>query len=177
MAMQDLAVAMRRAEAVYRRRPETALHDDAPATIRWQAGARLEACHAGGVRVPTDMPRELGGSGEHVSPGWLFRAGLAACSATCIAMAAAADGVELAALEVVARSRSDARALLGMADADGALVDAALRDLQLHVRIAAAGTAPDRLRALAERGLRRSPVYAGLARALAIELQIDVHAG
>ena len=52
-------------------------------------------------------------------------------------MAAAAEGIELAALEVRASSRSDARGLLGMAEADGAPVSAGPRDVQLHVRIAA----------------------------------------
>jgi hypothetical protein len=34
-----------------------------------------------------------------VTPGWLFRAGFASCAATCIAMGAAAQGIELASLE------------------------------------------------------------------------------
>jgi uncharacterized OsmC-like protein len=60
------------------------------------------------------MPSEVGGSGDQVTPGWLFRAGLASCAATRIAMAAAAEGIELATLEVRASSRSDTRGLLGM---------------------------------------------------------------
>ena len=40
-------------------------------------------------------------------------------------MGAAAAGIVLAMLEVVARSRSDTRGLLGMLDADGAPVNAA----------------------------------------------------
>ena len=35
--------------------------------------SRVTTSHDGGTRVDTDMPRELGGSGERVSPGWLFR--------------------------------------------------------------------------------------------------------
>jgi uncharacterized OsmC-like protein len=176
MAMQDIAAAMQRAAAVYRRRPEAALHDDAPATARWEGGTRVGSLHPSGARVPTDMPAELGGSGDHVTPGWLFRAGLASCAATRIAMAAAAEGIELDTLEVVGRSRSDTRGLLGLPDADGTPVCAGSRDLQLHVRIAARDVAPQRLHALVEHGLRCSPVYAGLRGALPVALQVDVGA-
>ena len=72
------------------------MHDDAPATARWQGGTpRRHVSHADGTQVPTDMPAELGGSGDQVTPGWLFRAGLASCAATSIVLAAAAEGIEL----------------------------------------------------------------------------------
>jgi len=124
MTMQEIATALQRAEAVLCRRPQFGIHDDAPATSRWQSGTRVLASHANGRQIPTDMPEELGGSGDQVSPGWLFRAGLGSCAATVIAMGAAADGIELTALEVVASSRSDTRGLLGMSDADGGPVHA-----------------------------------------------------
>ena len=71
------------------------MHDDAPATARWRGGTRVVTSHANGIEIPTDMPGELGGSGDRVTPGWLFRAGLASCAATRIAMGAAAEGIEL----------------------------------------------------------------------------------
>ena len=92
MASQDIAAAMQRVESVLRRRPEVGLHDDAPATARWQSGTRVVSSHANGTQIVTDMPTELGGSGDQVTPGWLLRAGLASCLATRIAMAAAAAG-------------------------------------------------------------------------------------
>src|SRR5438552_3676240 len=100
MGMHDIAAAMQRVEEVLRRRPDAGLHDDAPATARWQGGTRIVASHANGTQMQTDMPDELGGSGERVTPGWLFRAGVASCAATRIAMAAAAEGVALDTLEV-----------------------------------------------------------------------------
>ena len=109
MTTGDLAQALQRAQSVLRRRPEMGLHDDAPATARWQHGTRTVASHANGMQMTTDMPGELGGSGDQVTPGWLFRAGLASCAATSIAMAAAAQQIELTSLEVRATSRSDAR--------------------------------------------------------------------
>ena len=65
------------------------------------------------------MPGELGGTGDRVTPGWLFRAGLASCATTSIVLTAAAEGIELATLEVWVGSRSDARGLLGMTDDAG----------------------------------------------------------
>jgi uncharacterized OsmC-like protein len=168
---------MRRVEAALRRRPEIGLHDDAPASARWDGGTRVVASHANGTQVLTDMPGELGGSGDQVTPGWLLRAGLASCAATRIAMAAATEGIELRTLEVLARSRSDTRGLLGMADAEGAPVHAGPRDVQLLVRISAPGVSPERLRALVEDSQRCSPVPCALEEAVPVALRVEVEAG
>ena len=174
MGTQEIAAAMQRVEAVLLRRPEAGLHDDAPATTRWTHGTRAVTSHANGVQIPTDMPTEVGGSGDQVTPGWLFRAGLASCAATSIAMAAAAAGIELSALEVRASSRSDMRGFLGVPDATGAAVYAGPGDMQLQVRIAAPGITPERLRALVEDGLRRSPIPNAVSNATALAVHIDV---
>jgi uncharacterized OsmC-like protein len=174
MVTGDLAQALHRARAVLQRRPELGLHEDAPATARWVNGTRTVASHANGMQMTTDMPAELGGSGDQVTPGWLFRAGLASCAATSIAMAAAAQRIELTSLEVRASSRSDARGLLGMADADGECVRAAPTDVRLHVHIAARGVAPSRLHALVEEGYRCSPIPGAVANALPVDVAIDI---
>ncbi len=174
MTTQDLAAALQRATTVFQRRPEAGLHDDAPAAARWEGGTRVVASHANGTQISSDMPSELGGSGDRITPGWLFRAGLASCSATSIAMAAAAEGIALTALEVRASSRSDTRGVLGMADAGGAPVQAGPRDVQLTVRISAPGVAPERLRALVEDGLRRSPIPNAVQNATPLALHIDL---
>jgi uncharacterized OsmC-like protein len=176
MSAHEIAAALRRVETVLQRRPEMGLHDDAPATARWETGTRVVASHANGAQMATDMPSELGGAGDNVTPGWLFRAGLASCAATSIAMTAAAEGVELSTLEVRASSRSDTRGLLGMADADGATVSAGPRDVQLRIRIAAHGIEPARLRALVEKGYRCSPIPTGVVNAVPVDLRIDVEA-
>jgi len=174
MASQEIAAAMQRVEAVLKRRPEAALHDDAPAIARWESGTRVVSSHGNGTRLLTDMPTELGGSGDQVTPGWLVRAGLASCLATRIAMGAAASGFELTTLEVSASSRSDARGLFGMLEATGAPVGAGPRDVQVIVRIAAAGVSPERLRILIEESDRCSPVSAALRVVVPIALRIDV---
>lgn len=174
MTTEDIAAAVQRVESVLRRRPALGIHDDAPATARWQKGLRVVASHENGAQLSTDMPTELGGSGDEVTPGWLFRAGLASCCATRIAIAAAAAGIELKMLEVFASSRSDARGLFGMADASGELVTAGPLDVQLVVRISAPGVSAAQLRTLVEESSRCSPVSAALRDAVPLGLQIEV---
>jgi|SRR5580658_1155571 uncharacterized OsmC-like protein len=176
MTKEDIAAAVQRVESVLQRRPATGIHDDAPATARWQSGLRVNACHANGTQMLTDMPTELGGSGDKITPGWLFRAGLASCLTTCIAMDAAAEGIDLAALEVLVTSRSDLRGLLGMADSTGAPVGAGPSEVQIQVRISAAGVSAERLRLLVEDSNRCSPISAAARDAVPIALRIDVDA-
>lgn len=176
MTTQHVAAAMERVQSVLRRRPEAGLHDDAPATAAWQGATRVVARHANGTAIASDMPTELGGSGDLITPGWLFRAGLASCATTSIALAAAARGIELDALEVRVESRSDTRGLLGMADDRGEPVSAGPGDMRMSVRIAAAGVAAERLRALVEDGCRCSPIPTAVRQATPIELQVDVDA-
>jgi uncharacterized OsmC-like protein len=174
MSSQEIAAAMQRVELVLKRRPEFGIHDDAPATAHWERGTQVVSRHANGAQLVTDMPTELGGGGDHVTPGWLFRAGLASCLATRIAMGAAAAGMELAQLEVSASSRSDARGMFGMADTSGETVGAGPRDLQLLVRISAPGTAPDQVRNLVEHCNRCSPVSAAAREELPVALRVEV---
>jgi uncharacterized OsmC-like protein len=176
MTAREIAQALQRVEAVLRRRPEAGIHDDAPATARWMSGTRFVASHPNGQRVATDMPAELGGTGDEVTPGWLFRAGLASCAATSILMAAAAAGIELSALEVMAGSRSDTRGMLGMKDVEGVPVPGGSFDLVLKVRIAASGVDPARLRAVVGVGIRRSPIPDVVMRSTPLDVQVDVDA-
>jgi uncharacterized OsmC-like protein len=161
MGMQAVADAMARLERVLLRRPEAGLSDDAPALATWagpQNALRVGCRHPNGRQVFTDMPTELGGSGDQVSPGWLYRAGLASCATTSIALLAAADAVVLTSLAVEARSRSDARGLVGLRDERDRVVSPAPVELGLVVRIRAESATPERLEALVRRALERSPI-------------------
>jgi uncharacterized OsmC-like protein len=177
MATQEIAAALERAESVFQRKPQAAFHEDAPGTVRWQGGLRFTASHPNGKEVATDMPGEFGGTGDQVSPGWMVRAGLASCTATCIAMAAARAGIELGLLEVQATSSSDARGMLGMAGEQGGRVYAGPHGVALQVRIAAAGVAPQRLRELVEEASRRAPMTAAFKTELPVALRIEVEGG
>ena len=168
------AAAMQRVESVLKRRPEVGLHGDAPATPL--AGGQQGAGARGGrLRAVHSCP-ELGVGGDQVKPGWLFRAGLASCFATRIAMQAAAAEIELTMLEVVASSRSDARGLFGMAEVSGEPVGAGPRDVQLFVKISAPGVAAERLQSLVEDCNSCSPVSAAVRDAVPVTLRIEVHA-
>src|SRR5580698_9380612 len=109
MTAATITNAMQRARAIFTRRPEAALHADDPAIARWEQGLRVVSRQANGAHIATDMPREIGGQGKDVTPGWLLRAALASCLATRIAMEAAAREIVIARLEVVAASESDVR--------------------------------------------------------------------
>ena len=174
MAMQDIAAAMERVKTVLERRPEMGLHDDAPATARWEGGTRIVASHANGKQMATDMSAELGGTGDQVSPGWLFRAGLASCAATTIAMTAAKRGIDLTTLEVKAGSRSDTRGFLRMEGVDGGLVDASPCDFRVFVRIAARNAPPEQLRALVAEGLGCAPITNAVANANPIAVDVEI---
>ena len=176
MTTSDIAAAMHRVGSVMRRRPELAIDDDVQATACWSGGLRVVTRHASGAQVVTDMPTELGGTGDQVSPGWLLRAALASCAVTRITMAAADAGVELRTLEAVARSRSDVRGLLGMAAADGTRVSAGPGDVQLVVRIGAPGISAERLRALVQQSCRYSPVSCAMEDAVPVALHVEVEA-
>jgi uncharacterized OsmC-like protein len=177
MSSEHIAAAVTRVQTVLRRRPDMGLQDDAPATAVWQDDTRVVVAHENGTRVATDIARELGGTGELVTAGWLFRAGLASCATTSIALAAAAQGIDLIRLEVGVSSRSDTRGLLGMADESGELVAAGPREITMSVRIAAPAVAAERLRALVEAGCRSSPIPDLVERATPLVLRIDVDAG
>ena len=109
-----------------------------------------------------------------MSPGWLLRAGLASCLATRIVMEAASTGICLTRLEVIAKSTSDARGLLGMTGDGGEPVTPAPGEVQLEVRLAATNVARERLRAMIDSSLRCSPVSAALERAVPVGLHIDI---
>lgn len=174
MSAQYVADAMQRVEVVLRRRPDMGMHDDAPATARWSGSTRIVTSHTNGIEVSTDMPGELGGTGDQVTPGWLMRAALAACTATRIAMSAAAAGIELTTLELRASSRSDTRGLLGMTESDGSPIGAGPHDMLLHVTIAAPGVSAEKLRALVEESYRCSAVPCAIQDETPVGLQIEV---
>ena len=176
MGAHDIDVALERVRKVFQRRPDQGLHDDAPATSRWAGGLRVIASHANGVQIATDMPSELGGSGDRITPGWMLRAGFASCTATCVAMAAAEQGIELDALEVQVKSRTDARGMLGMPEVGDKAVPAGPQDMQVIVKIAARGAAPQRLRALVEQSYQRSPMACALQDATPVALHIEIEA-
>jgi uncharacterized OsmC-like protein len=175
MSEERIAAALARLESVLRLRPTVGDHEETPAIARWQDGVKLSVSHPKrDLRVLTDLPPEVGGEGEGITPGWLMRAGLAACAASSILLTAAAEGVQVESLEVTAGARCDVRGLLGMADESGEPVSAAYSVVRLLVRVSAPGVPRERLQALIERANRRSPVSSALQHAVPLELRIEL---
>jgi uncharacterized OsmC-like protein len=174
MTMERIAAAVHRIESILKRRPEAGLHADAPAVARWQGGARVISSHPNGASVATDLPSELGGTGDEVTPGWLWRAALSSCLATRIVMAAAVEGIDLTSVEVLATSRSDLRGVLGIKAGSGAAPSAGPSDMQLHVRICAPAVSHERLQALVAHSQACSPVQVVASQALPIAVRVEV---
>jgi uncharacterized OsmC-like protein len=174
MSMERIAAALHRVESILKRRPEAGLHGDVPALARWEGGTRVVSSHPSGASVATDLPPELGGTGDEVTPGWLWRASLSSCLATRIVMAAAVDGIDLTRVEVLAKSRSDLRGILGVRAASGAALSPAPIDVQLHVRICAPQISHERLHALVARSQACSPMPIAASQALPIEVSLEV---
>ena len=91
-------------------------------------------------------------------------------------MEAAAAGIDLMVLEVVASSRSDKRGVLRIAEVSGEPVGAGPRDVQLFVKISAPGVAAERLQSLVEDCNSCSPVSAAVRDAVPVTVRIEVHA-
>jgi uncharacterized OsmC-like protein len=175
MSAERIAAALTRLESVLRFRPTFGDREETPAIARWQEGAKFSVRPPkGDLAILTDLPTELGGDGEGITPGWLMRAGLAACTASSILRNAAAEGIEIESLELTAGARSDVRGLLGMADANGTPVSAAFSVARLLVRIPAPGVSRERLQALIERANQQSPVSSALRQAVPVELRIEL---
>ena len=174
MTVETIAAAMDRVTAALTRKPHAGLKDDLPATVRWAGGLRTVARTEAGAEVATDMPAAIGGDDTGPTPGWLLRAGVAACAVTRIAMEAAARGISLATLEAHVTSRSDLRGLLRVPAPDGSAVPAGPLAMDLHVRIGAPGVDADTLRALVAATPGCSPLTCAVEQPLAVGLHVEV---
>jgi uncharacterized OsmC-like protein len=147
--------------------PDEARYRDSAATATIQQGLRVRVEAPDGVAVETDMPESVGGGNSGPSPGWLFRAALASCEATLIAMRAARQGVVLTSVEVVVDSESDDRGILGIDDQ----TPAGPIEVAVRVRVDSA-TAPDRVRAIIQWAHDHCPVQDATSRAVPVSLDI-----
>jgi uncharacterized OsmC-like protein len=170
MANERIASAVKAASQHLRAHPEDGAGTDAFARAVLDAGLRVRIEGPTGQTAHTDMPASIGGDGSAPSPGWLLRAGVASCTATVIALRAAALGITLDRLEVNVVTRSDDRGMLGTDDS----VPAGFLNARMEVRLAAAGTDPKTLEALASWGVAHSSMADALRRAVPMETEIAV---
>ena len=150
--------------------PDEAAYTDSSAVARIEHGLRCRIEGPGGESAETDMPASVGGGGEAPSAGWLFRAALAGCVATLIAMRAAQESLALGGLEVTVDSQSDDRGILGINEN----VPAGPLSIRVAVRITTAENTPaDRLEEIVRWGVAHCPVSEAAGRAVPVRLEIE----
>jgi uncharacterized OsmC-like protein len=148
--------------------PDEARYRDSHARARLREGLRVEVDGPGGEQVQTDMPRGIGGSATSPSPGWFFRSAVASCVASLIGIRAAARGVELGPVEVVADSESDDRGILGLDDS----IPAGPLSVKVVVSASAPRAGHAELEAIIRWAVDHCPVTDAVTRAVPMELEI-----
>jgi uncharacterized OsmC-like protein len=173
VAKEEIRTALQNAAAYLAEHPDEARYTDSLATAVIEDGLKTRVRGPNGEVAVTDMPKSVGGGGSAGSPGWLFRAALASCVATLVAMRAAEEGIELKRLEVNVDSESDDRGILG----SDASVPAGPLSTRIRIALTAGGQANDvtaeRLRAIAEEAEARCPVSEALRRAVPTTVEIE----
>jgi len=144
--------------------PDEARYTDSAAIAVLEEGLRVRVTGPEGHEMVTDMPASVGGGGQGPSPGWLFRAALASCEATLIAMRSAQAGVEVDQLEVTVDSESDDRGILGMSE------EVPAGPLSVRVRVSIRASS-DQLDALVQEATAACPVHDAVARAVPMTVE------
>jgi len=151
---QSIRMAVEGASAYLAEHPDEARYTDSLATATVTDGLRVRVTGSAGERLETDMPGAVGGAGSSASPGWFFRASLAACVASVAAMRAAQVGLEEFRCEVDADSESDDRGILGLDPS----IPAGPLSVRIAIRLAARGASDDDLEAVATWAVEHCPV-------------------
>ncbi|HEX8100372.1 MAG TPA: OsmC family protein [Actinomycetota bacterium] len=170
MTTEQIKSALQNAVEYLNANPDEARYTDSVATAVVEKGLQCRVRGPANEEAVTDMPESVGGGGSAGSPGWLFRAALASCVATTIAMRAAEDDAELSTLEVVVDSESDDRGILGMDRS----VPAGPLSVRIRIAIGADGVPAERLEAIAQEGKDRCPVCDLLGREVPTTVDVAV---
>jgi uncharacterized OsmC-like protein len=150
--------------------PDEAKYTDSEAVATLEEGLRVKVHDPSGRMVETDMTKGVGGEDAAPSAGWLFRAALAACDTTLIAMRAAMLGVELTDVRVTIDSESNDHGILGIDES----IPAGPLSVRTRVRVAAKDTDEQSLRELVDWAIAHCPVCDAAKRAVPMTIEIDV---
>ena len=150
--------------------PDKARAKYAPATATLSDGLRCRVTGPSGETMVTDMAKAMGGEASAPNPGWYFRASIAACCSTAIAMNAARRGINLTALQVAVEADGDNRGILGMDEN----VSAGHAQLRTNVKIVADNATAEQLEELVRFSEAHSPVGCTVRDAPPNTLRIDV---
>lgn len=168
--MTAIRAAIEEAVGYLSEHPDEARYTDSVARASLGDSLRVDVEGPDGERIVADMPRGVGGLAEHPTPGWLFRAAVASCVASTVAMEAAREGIELTALDVEVDSESDDRGILGM-DPD---VSAGPSSMRIQITAAAQAVDPERLREIIAIGAARCPVCDATKRPVDVNVEIGI---
>lgn len=149
--------------------PEKARIKTPSASATVEDGLKCRVTGPAGEMLVTDMPRGVGGGATAPSPGWLLKAALASCDATCIAMRAAQRGIEISRLEVTVSSELDNRGMLGLNDD----VSPGLLALRVLVRIGAPDASREELTELVHWACAHAPVACTDLASARLEVQVE----
>jgi uncharacterized OsmC-like protein len=158
----------------YTENPNDARSPGTPVTAVMEDGLRCRVQKQDGTAIViTDMSTGIGGGGSAPSPGLIFRAALASCDATFIALRAAQVGIKLTTLEVIVEGDPDDISTLGFLGIDDS-VPAGEFGLRLIFRIGAEKATPERLRELVKWIEDHSPVGDSVSRAIPLQVDVEV---
>jgi uncharacterized OsmC-like protein len=149
--------------------PDEARYIDSAAVATLESGLRFRVSDPDGRTITTDMPKGVGGEGMEPGPGWLFRAALASCIGSLVAMRAAQTDVKFSVLEVTVDSESDDRGILGMDET----VSAGPLSMRVSVKMEAQGAGEEVYRELAEWALAHCPVADAVGSAVELKLELQ----
>jgi uncharacterized OsmC-like protein len=172
MKMADIARSLADAIGYLKEHPAEARSTDSAAVAKLERRLIVTVTDPKGRTITTDMVPSVGGTDTAPSPGWLFRASLAACDTTLIAMRAAMLGVELTECQVTIDSESDDQGILGIDPS----VPAGPLSIRTRIRAKAKGLGAAELRDLIEWAVAHCPVCDAAKRAVPTSIEIDVPA-
>jgi uncharacterized OsmC-like protein len=148
--------------------PDEARYTDSTAVASLQEGLRVVVRDPDGRAIETDMSTGIGGTDIAPSPGWLFRAALASCDATLIAMRAAMLGIELDRIEVTIDSESNDYGILGIDES----VPAGPLSVRTRVSVAAREASGEEIRELVDWATAHCPVCDAVKRAVPVSVEL-----
>jgi uncharacterized OsmC-like protein len=149
--------------------PDEARYTDSTAVASLNSGLAVTVQDPAGRTIRTDMPTSVGGGDTEPSPGWLFRAAIAACDVTLIAMRAAMLGVEVTDVQVTIDSEPDDRGIIGI----DASVPAGPLNVRTRVRVTARGIDEQVLRELVDWAVEHCPVCDATKRAVPVSVEVE----
>jgi uncharacterized OsmC-like protein len=167
---ETIRTAIDAASTWLREHADEAAYTDTVARARLESGLRVSVSGPDGALITTDMPVAVGGADSAISPGWAYRAALAACVLSLATMRAAQQRIGGFTCEVDVDSASDDRGILGL---DPSVV-AGPSSVRIAFRMAAATAGRVELEAIAAWAVDHCPVADATRRAVPVTVEVEI---